>query len=351
MKFNLIYKNKAARHSFIFSFCITASLIIKWMQTGNPFQATTVLFFFTVYIISLFSLWYASRFFKYFFKRSANEFSKKAVPALLIFWIGELIFSSAAITFGVFWWFILHNMGLASFKHQMISIEARPALQQFALWVLIGTIMYFYMLWRQSLSREQKLREEKLTFQYETLKSQVNPHFLFNSLNTHSSLVSTSTESAEQFINRLSSIYRYILENIAIDAVPLKSEISFVNDFFFLYKIRNEEKVNLDINISDDNGFGILPISLQMLIENAMKHNIATRERPLNIKIFIDDCYIVVENNLQKITSFSGLPQNGLKNLGGRIKLMTGKDLIVKETPDKFTVKLPLIKNNEITDN
>jgi LytS/YehU family sensor histidine kinase len=88
-----------------------------------------------------------------------------------------------------------------------------------------------------------------------------------------------------------------------------------------------------------------------MLIENAMKHNIATRESPLNIKIFIDASYIVVENNLQQITSFSGLPQNGLKNLGGRIELMTGKELIVNETSGKFTVKLPLIKNYEITNN
>ncbi|MGA7720901.1 MAG: histidine kinase [Ignavibacteriaceae bacterium] len=344
MNIKSIYQNKAARHVFIFSFCFTLSLVDKWIQTGNPFQATTVLFFCIVYIIALFSLWFASRFFKYFFKKSANEFSKKAVPALLIFWIGELIFSSAAIAFGLLWWYILHNLGLASFKYQMISIEAKPALQQFALWVLIGTIFYFYILWRQSLAREQKLREEKLTFQYETLKSQVNPHFLFNSLNTLSSLVSINMESAEQFINKLSSIYRYILENIANDTVPLKSEISFVNDFFFLYKIRNDEKVNLDIKINDDTGFVILPISLQLLIENAMKHNIATRESPLNIKIFIDDCYIVVENNLQKITSFSGLPQNGLKNLGGRIELMTGKELIIKETHDKFIVKLPLLE-------
>ena len=118
-------------------------------------------------------------------------------------------------------------------------------------------------------------------------------------------------ESAEQFINKLSSIYRYILENIANDTVPLKSEISFVNDFFFLYKIRNDEKVNLDIKINDDTGFVILPISLQLLTENAMKHNIATRESLLNVKIFIDDCYIVVENNLQKITSFSGCRKTG----------------------------------------
>ena len=141
----------------------------------------------------------------------------------------------------------------------------------------VGAIIFIVLLWQASLKREQKLREEKLIFQNETLKTQVNPHFLFNSLNTLSALVSTQPEVAEEFISRLSSIYRYILENSSKDRVPLSVELSFIRDYFFLHKIRDDGKILLEVQVNENDNSEILPVSLQILVENAVKHNKATQ--------------------------------------------------------------------------
>ena len=155
------------------------------------------------------------------------------------------------------------------------------------------------------LKREQKLREENLIFQNETLKNQVNPHFLFNSLNTISSLIHSQPEAAEKFINNLSSFYRYILENGQKDKVPLRSELDFLKEYFSMHEVRDEKKIFLNIDVMEPGNYEILPVSLQILLENAIKHNIATRENPLTISIYIEDQSIVVKNNLQKM-SFAG---------------------------------------------
>jgi two-component system LytT family sensor kinase len=206
-----------------------------------------------------------------------------------------------------------------------------------------GAVIFVFIQWQDALKREQKLREEKLIFQNETLKNQVNPHFLFNSLNTLSSLIYSRPETAELFINRLSSIYRYILENSQKDRVPLQSELSFISDYFGLHKIRDEEKIMLNIEIEDSDGFEILPVSLQILLENAIKHNIATRENPLMISIYIENMHVIVKNNLQKKSVQLPSTKIGLKNLAERFRLMTGKTLEITETRTEFIVKAPLL--------
>jgi len=148
---------------------------------------------------------------------------------------------------------------------------------------------------------------------------------------------------AEKFINRLSSIYRYILENSSKDRISLELELEFIRDYFFLHKIRDDEKIGLDIQVSNPGKFEILPISLQGLVENAIKHNKATREEPLKILIFIDGQEIAVKNNLQKLASQIKSTGIGLKNLAERVKLLTGKDLFIEETNTYFLVKMPLL--------
>ena len=208
----------------------------------------------------------------------------------------------------------------------------------------IGAVIFIVLLWQTSLRREQKLKEENLIFQNETLKSQVNPHFLFNSLNTISSLISTRPDDAERFINNLSTVYRYILENGQKDIVSLQSELEFLEEYFSLHKIRDEEKILLSIDISDPARFKLLPVSLQILLENAIKHNISTREHPLRISIYIEDQYIVVKNNLQRKATQLKSTKTGLNNLAQRVMLTLKSELIVEETIDHFTVKLPLLK-------
>jgi LytS/YehU family sensor histidine kinase len=206
-----------------------------------------------------------------------------------------------------------------------------------------GAVIFIVLLWQASLRREQKLREENLIFQNETLKNQVNPHFLFNSLNTLSALVATQPEVAEEFIGRLSSIYRYILEYSSKDKVPLSTEIAFIKDYFFLHKIRDDGKIQLKVNVDENDNSEILPVSLQILVENAIKHNKATRESPLKILIYTENKHIIVKNNLQKMAVRLNSTQIGLRNLAQRVSLLSGKVLIIEETDTDFTVKIPLL--------
>lgn len=206
-----------------------------------------------------------------------------------------------------------------------------------------GAIVFIIIQWQAALQREQKLREENLIFQNETLKNQINPHFLFNSLNTLSSLISSQPETADKFISRLSAIYRYILENSQKDKVSLSDELAFISDYFFLHQIRDEDKIMLDIAIADQNKYFIMPVSLQILVENAINHNMATRENPLMISIYNEAGYIVVKNNLQKKTIPFKSTQIGLRNLSERVKIISARSIIIEETSDFFIVKIPLL--------
>jgi two-component system LytT family sensor kinase len=207
-----------------------------------------------------------------------------------------------------------------------------------------GAIIFIVIQWQDALRREQKLREQNLIFQNETLKNQINPHFLFNSLNTLSSLIGNKPDMAEMFIYRLSSIYRYILENSQKDKVQLTSELAFISEYFNLQRIRDEEKIKLTIDTPEAEKFEILPVSLHILIENAIKHNKATRGNPLEISIFIEGQMIVVKNNLQRMTTQIKSTGIGLKNLSERVRLITGNELKIYELNDFFIVKLPLLR-------
>jgi sensor histidine kinase YesM len=210
--------------------------------------------------------------------------------------------------------------------------------------LLFGAAIFIFVQWQDALKREQKLREENLIFQNETLKTQINPHFLFNNLNTISSLIASRPEDAEKFVSRLSSIYRYIIENSIKDRVTLSEELSFISDYFFLYRIRDEEKIKLEVTIENAAFYFVLPVSLQVLVGNAIKHNKATREEPLTISVFLEGENVVVRNNLQRMASQIRSTGIGLKNLAERVRLISGKALIVEDSEDYFTVKIPLLK-------
>ena len=221
--------------------------------------------------------------------------------------------------------------------------EKKGAVGVAAIGVSLSIPIAFYSKWQEMLKRTFELKEQNLIFQNETLKGQVNPHFLFNSLNTLSSLINTETDIANSFINKLSSIYRYILDNSTKVKVPLTNEIEFVRDYYYLHQIRNEGKIFMTIHVPDDSGFQIMPVSLQLLIENAIKHNMASLEKPLQIDVYIEGQHIVVKNNIQKMATQISSTKIGLKNLNERVRLITGKEIIVEESVSDFIVKIPLL--------
>jgi hypothetical protein len=277
------------------------------------------------------------------FDRSPEEITRIVLFRFLIFIAGCLTVSLILFILLQYAGLWIAGEDLSKVAYNFVHTGIGPWFRATIKGLSFGGVIFVILLWQASLKREQNLREEKLIFQNETLKNQVNPHFLFNSLNTLSALVSTQPDVAEEFIHRLSSIYRYILENSSKDRVLLGVELSFIKDYFFLHKIRDDGKIQLEIQVEDYDNSEILPVSLQILVENAIKHNKATRESPLKILIYIENKHVVVKNNLQKMAQQLSSTQIGLKNLAQRINLVTKKTLIIEETPKEFIVKIPLL--------
>jgi LytS/YehU family sensor histidine kinase len=278
------------------------------------------------------------------FDRSPAEITRIIFVRFMIFIAACLVFSMLiflALQYATLW---LRGEDTSKVLSDFIHAGFNSWFKSTIKGLTLGAVIFIVLLWQTSLRREQKFREENLIFQNETLKSQVNPHFLFNSLNTVSSLIQTHPDKAEQFINNLSSVYRYILENGQKDKVAIQSELDLVNRYFDLHRVRDEEKIMLSIDYSDADSYQILPVSLQILLENAIKHNIATRENPLEISICFEGQYIVVKNNLQRKATQLKSTGIGLKNLAERVRFISGKDLIIEETDKSFTVKIPLLK-------
>jgi hypothetical protein len=278
------------------------------------------------------------------FDRSPGEITRIVLVRFAIFLAGCLLVSLMLYIILKFFMSLLSGGDPSKVIPEFFEDEIADWFRSTIKGLTLGAVIFVVLLWQTSLRREQKLKEENLIFQNETLKSQVNPHFLFNSLNTVSSLIHTNPEKAEQFINSLSSVYRYIIENAPKDKVPIQSELDLLNRYFDLHRVRDEEKIVLSIDYSDADDYRILPVSLQILLENAIKHNSATRENPLNISVFFEGEYIVVKNNLQKKASQLKSTGIGLKNLAERIRLISGKELIVEQDGSFFIVKIPLLK-------
>jgi LytS/YehU family sensor histidine kinase len=190
-----------------------------------------------------------------------------------------------------------------------------------------------------------KLQKENLQSQFEMLKQQVNPHFLFNSLNVLSSLIKLEPDLAERFTEHLSKVYRYVLENKDCELVKLSTELEFLEAYLFLLSIRFENKLQVKLNIpSSKRELMVIPLALQLLIENAIKHNAMSQKSPLIINIFIDnENYLVVKNNLQERESFIPSTGVGLKNITHRYMLLNLKEPQFKRTNSEFIASVPLI--------
>ena len=205
----------------------------------------------------------------------------------------------------------------------------------------------FLLSWQKLALREEKMKNELLSAKYESLKNQVNPHFLFNNLNSLSSLINKDTELADQFVKQLSMVYRYVLETRTKEAVTITEELAVLKSFIFLEKIRFGENLSITINFrEEDKSKMILPLVLQMLIENAIKHNTISHDNPLNINLYQQGNYMVVENNLQlKSILRDQSVKVGLENIKSRYSLFSDEDLVIEKTKRSFIVKIPLLEH------
>jgi two-component system, LytTR family, sensor kinase len=207
------------------------------------------------------------------------------------------------------------------------------------------TSLNFYQLMLEKSAATAQLEREYTQMRLHALRNQVNPHFLFNSLSVLSSLVRIDAETSEKFIIQLSKAYRYILEQKDTELVTLKEELGFLEAYFFLLKIRFKNKVILEKNISiDTDRYCLPPLTLQMLVENTVKHNKMSVAVPLIIQINANDESITVKNNLNPREEGVESTGMGLENIKSRIAYLTDKKIHVVTTEKYFEVYIPLVK-------
>ncbi len=194
--------------------------------------------------------------------------------------------------------------------------------------------------------RNEQLERAKAEAELEALKNQIDPHFIFNSLNTLSHLIEEKPLKAKQFNDNLADVYRYILQNKARGLVLLREEMEFLMSYFLLLQIRFEKAVQLKVNIPDDalDQYLVPPISLQILAENAIKHNEFSEATPLLLEIEMNNEELIVHNQVRKKTLRKISSKIGLQNLRERYKLTTNKEIIINEEEEDFTVRLPVLK-------
>ena len=211
----------------------------------------------------------------------------------------------------------------------------------------IGHARGFMAAWKNSTKKEvveQKLIAKSANAQFESLKNQLDPHFLFNSLNVLDSLIEENPVQAQRFTNSMSKIYRYVLEQKDKELVSVEEEIDFAKTYCELLKTRFEDAVTFEFNISEEDKKGfVVPLSLQLLLENSIKHNFATSSKPLNIKIFTEKGNLIIENNLQTRELPNKSTGVGLANIVSRYNLLTERNVFVEKSEAFFRVKLPIL--------
>lgn len=221
---------------------------------------------------------------------------------------------------------LLHLFGLVEYnlKYHIYNVVLGLGIT-IIISIIYETICYF-QLWKEALLESERLKKTEARLQYESLKNQVNPHFLFNSLNTLSSLISVNPEKAELFVQEFSKIYRYVLDVRDKSFVPLSHEIDFVDSYIYLQKIRFDDNLYFENGIQPDlEDLFIPPLILQNLVENCIKHNTINEKNPLKIEIKLDGGKVKVINNLQERREDYPSTKTGLYNIEQRFKLLNGE--------------------------
>ncbi len=217
----------------------------------------------------------------------------------------------------------------------------------------IYEVLYLFRKWKAVTHEAEQLKHEQLQTQLDSLKNQVNPHFLFNSFNSLSSLIEDDEPKAQIFVNELARVYRYLLQSNEHALTDLQSELAFIDAYIFLMSTRFGEAIQVEINVSEaSKKLMIPPLTLQLLIENAVKHNIVSTAKPLKISIYTEGVSrdnqergdtLLVSNNLQSKTITMALTHKGLDNIAAKYRLLSDKELIVEKTDTVFRVVLPLL--------
>lgn len=211
--------------------------------------------------------------------------------------------------------------------------------------LFLFSVLYLYVRGRERrLARLERLERDKIAFQFQTLRSQVNPHFLFNSFNTLLNIIDEDQKAASKFVEKLSDFFRDMLAFRDKEVIEMIEELRILENYYYLQQFRFGKSFTLELSIPEPEQYVIPPLTLQLLVENAAKHNIISKIRPLLVEIYVEGEDLIVRNNLQRKMESEQSTRVGLQNITTRYQLLTERKVAVSETKNHFIVKLPLIK-------
>lgn len=278
------------------------------------------------------------------------SWEKHAKLLVIVGVIGSVIWSTLAFFIARY----IHLVWIEGYTFDTFMQEENFLTYVFSMMIaFIATLafhsFYFYKALQDVKLKEKTFESKSNSAKFDALKNQLDPHFLFNSLNVLSALIDEDTEKAQDFTIGLSKVYRYVLDQKNKDLVSLGGEIKFAETYLNLLKMRFEDSLEVDINPNSKTiEAKIIPLSLQLLLENAVKHNKVSEQNPLQIKIYTKGDYLIVENNLQPKIDSRKPERNGigLENIQSRYELFTDRRCEIIKTDTTFSVKLPLLQLN-----
>ncbi len=301
---------------------------------------------FTIILLTL-TIWESNRLIEPYFTKKTLSAKNKIRSLFIFFGVGSFITTLLTIGIVFFVSMVLHSH---TAKETFIPLKLNLIYAWLAnlLFHLLNAIMFYFTQYKTKWMEAEQLKRISAQAELQLVKSQINPHFLFNNLNVLSALILKNTDEANKFIEEFSKVYRYILNNHDKELVDVKTEVDFIKPYIFLLEKRFSASLKINITINEKyEGFYIIPASLQMLIENAIKHNIVSKHKPLVIDIHSNgNNTIVVSNNLQLRDSVEHSTKIGLANIVKRYLLVSGKNVEIDKTGTDFTVTLPLLNLN-----
>lgn len=331
----------------VFGFGIIVFVIIQLinLSNGESIQLNNNLLISLFYnLLYSFSLGYANKvLFVYLDKVfEANRFSPKRI---IIGFIASFFISLMVIfALRIFEDVVVEKM---SFNDFFINEKASNYVFAIVITFIVSISLYafhFYRAYQENKLKEQKVIAGTASAKFETLKNQIDPHFLFNSLNVLSSLIEENPEQAQRFTTSLSKIYRYVLEQKDKELVSVEEELSFAKTYMNLLKMRFENSITFELPSDfNNNEAKVVPLSLQLLLENTIKHNIVSEKKPLHIRIYIENNYLVVENNLQKKEVLQDRRGVGLQNIVNRYGLISERKVLIEQNESFFKVMIPVL--------
>ncbi len=319
------------------------SFMFNDMSTSNPLIVLLIrwgsCFFFTVFD------WLIIRGVLIFLRRKYPDF-KNDFKRIIYLFIAVIITTLTVDFFGGKFLTIFFKLFDINSTYSMNLKIIVPIMIIIVMDMAIYEAIYYYIRLKKSIREEEQTKQVMIQAQLDTLRNQAQPHFLFNSLNTLRDIIDQdSKEDAKDFVDNLSDVYRFILESGSANLISLQKELKFAKAYINIQLERFGDNLKVEWNIPEAKlAAMVVPMSLQLLIENAIKHNIVSRAKPLIINIEIDENYLVIRNKIQAKSTKIPSTKIGLKNIEKRYTLISSKLPIIKNDGSQFMVSLPLLK-------